>query len=96
MIESPSPLLARRGAQDGWSPAQGSIVSYENVGTVDSGRFGRQLFASRLIRARVEHPVTELVSGIDLVKLQISLAAGQPLPSIRRTSPGLATPSSAA
>lgn len=57
-------------------------AGYTNAGTVEfiADRSGNYYFIEANARIQVEHPVTEMVTGIDLIKSQIRIAAGEPLP----------------
>jgi propionyl-CoA carboxylase alpha chain len=81
--ESPSPLLdaktrAKMGEQ---AIALAKAVGYDSAGTVEfvAAQDKSFFFLEMNTRLQVEHPVTELVTGIDLVEQMIRVAAGEPL-----------------
>jgi acetyl-CoA carboxylase biotin carboxylase subunit len=81
--ESPSPFIDEplRQKMGETAVGVGRIAGYTNAGTVEflMDRNRNFYFLEMNTRLQVEHPVTELVLGIDLVKEQIRIAAGEPL-----------------
>jgi acetyl-CoA carboxylase, biotin carboxylase subunit len=80
--ESPSPALTQeiRGAMEAAAVKLCQAVSYVNAGTIEFlFQDGEFYFMEMNTRIQVEHPVTEEVTGIDLVKEQIRVANGEPL-----------------
>ena len=82
--ESPSPSLAPAGRAAMCESAVRLVSSagYTNAGTVEFivDRDGNFYFIEVNARIQVEHPVTEMMTGIDLIKSQIRVASGEPLP----------------
>src|SRR5579862_3221603 len=81
--ESPSPLLdaKTRASMGEQAVALAKAVGYDSAGTVEfvAGQDRSFFFLEMNTRLQVEHPVTELVTGIDLVEQMIRIAAGEPL-----------------
>ncbi len=85
--ESPSPIMnsEMRDAMGKSALSIAAAVGYRNAGTVEflvegSGPTARFFFLEMNTRLQVEHPVTEVVAGVDLVRAQLLVAAGAELP----------------
>jgi acetyl-CoA carboxylase biotin carboxylase subunit len=84
--ESPSPAVDNRQRAEITTALRKAIASagYTNAGTVEflMDETGKLYFIEVNARIQVEHPVTEFVTGVDLVKAQIRIAQGESLPDI--------------
>ena len=81
--EAPSPTLseAQRDAVCAAARKAASAVNYVGAGTIEFVSDGKDVFFIEMnTRLQVEHPVTELITGIDLVEWQLRVAFGETLP----------------
>ena len=81
--EAPTPALSTAAREDLADRAIRAVVAagYENIGTLEFlvDRDDNPYFIEINCRIQVEHPVTEMLTGIDLIATQIRIAAGEPL-----------------
>jgi acetyl-CoA carboxylase biotin carboxylase subunit len=86
--ESPSPALDAAGREELEAAVERACrqVGYVNAGTFEFllGPDGRPSFIEVNCRLQVEHPVSEMVTGIDIVREQLRVAAGEPLQATGR------------
>jgi acetyl-CoA carboxylase biotin carboxylase subunit len=82
--EAPSPAVdpETRAAMGAAAVEAARAAGYQGAGTVEFllDSDGRFYFMEMNTRVQVEHPITEMVTGIDIVKTGITIAAGEPLP----------------
>jgi acetyl-CoA carboxylase biotin carboxylase subunit len=88
--ESPSPALdpETREAMESATERAARAIGYLNAGTFEFllGPDGAFYFIELNARLQVEHPVSELVTGIDIVREQLRVASGSPLPATGRAA----------
>ncbi len=81
--ESPSPALTQEKREEMCAAAvrAAKAAGYQSAGTIEFlyDRSGKFYFMEMNTRVQVEHPVTEMVTGVDIIKEQIRIAAGESL-----------------